>query len=83
MAKQKIYSLCIGINKLRRLKSGHDTVISREASDRWIRFYKKKQTKVRFYDLTMYDSCAFTVKKVEMISQLGKTIIRIEIDEVL
>ena len=38
MAKQEIYSLCIGINKLRRLKSGKDTVISREASDRWIRF---------------------------------------------
>lgn len=83
MAKQKIYSLCIGINKLRRLKSGHDTVVSREISSRWKTFYEKKQDKVRFYDLTMYDSCAFTIKSVEMVSQLGKTIIRIEIDKKL
>lgn len=83
MAKQKIYSLCIGINKLRRLKSGHDTVVSRKISSRWKTFYEKKQNKVRFYDLTMYDHCAFTVKRVEMISQLGETIIRIEIDKKL
>ena len=79
MARQKIYALCIGVEKLGQLISGRSTVVSRKSSCRWESFYNKKLKKVRFFDINMLKEGTFTVKHVEKTSQMGEMIIRIEI----
>lgn len=81
MNKNKVYSLCIGIHKLRQLKEKKSTVVSHKCSPHWENFYNKNLEKVRFFDQMLIEHGIFIVKAKKKMTQAGEHIIRIEVEK--
>lgn len=78
MAKE-LFSLCISNKKLHELKNGKANVVTHKKTLRWKSFASKKRTKVRFFDLQLFEYGVFQIKTVSETKSLGETIVRIEI----
>ncbi len=79
MAKNRPYSLCIGIEKLRSLKRGKSNIVSHPKTRRWTDFINKKQKKVRFFDQNTIDSGTFDVDEIIIAMQCGEEVVKIKI----